>query len=145
MNEKKRWVCVTEVENIPLREGRSVHIGGHDIAIFNLGGRFLAVENRCPHKGGPLAEGIVSGANVVCPLHAWKVSLETGALVGNANGMAGCVRTFAVAVHEGLIFLEQPPVADGEGKNGNGCGTVEPVRRWADGETLGRNGAEAGW
>ena len=141
MSEKKRWVCITEAENIPLREGRSVHIAGHDIAIFNLGGRFLAVENRCPHKGGPLAEGIVSGTNVVCPLHAWKVNLETGALAGNANGLGGCVRTFPVAVREGLIFLEQPQMKDGEGKNGTGC----EIRSWADSSILGRDGAEAGW
>ena len=53
-------------------------VGNREIAIFNLGDRFLAVDNRCPHKGGPLADGIVSGTTVVCPLHAWKMSLETG-------------------------------------------------------------------
>ena len=46
--------------------------------IFNLGDRFLATDNRCPHKGGPLCDGIVAGDSVVCPLHAWKVRLDTG-------------------------------------------------------------------
>jgi nitrite reductase (NADH) small subunit len=58
-----------------------VRFGDREIAIFNLGDRFLAVDNRCPHKGGPLSDGIVSGATVVCPLHAWKVNLETGSVL----------------------------------------------------------------
>ena len=61
-------------DDIPLREGRAVKVGGREIAIFNLGDRFLAVENRCPHKGGPLADGIVSGAD--CGLPAARVEDE---------------------------------------------------------------------
>src|ERR1700687_1010300 len=64
-----RWIRITEPENIPLREGRGVEVDGHQIALFNLGDRFLAVENRCPHRGGPLSDGIVAGDVVVCPLH----------------------------------------------------------------------------
>jgi phenylpropionate dioxygenase-like ring-hydroxylating dioxygenase large terminal subunit len=70
--EPKRWTRIALSRDIPLREGRAVKVGDREIAIFNLGDRFLAVDNRCPHKGGPLADGIVSGAAVVCPLHAWK-------------------------------------------------------------------------
>ncbi len=65
MSETKIWVSLTAIENIPVREGRSVQVGGRKLAIFNLGNRFLAVENRCPHRGGPLADGIVSGSTVV--------------------------------------------------------------------------------
>ena len=54
-------------------------VGDREIAIFNLGDRFLATDNRCPHKGGPLCDGIVTGTSVVCPLHAWKVNLSDGA------------------------------------------------------------------
>ena len=68
-------------ENIPPREGRSVTVGGERIAIFNLSGRFLTIENQCPHKGGPLCDGIVSGTRVVCPLHGWRFDLETGMAV----------------------------------------------------------------
>ena len=64
--------------DIPPREGRALILGGREIAIFNLGTRFLAIDNRCPHKGGPLSDGIVSANTVVCPLHAWKINLETG-------------------------------------------------------------------
>src|SRR6185369_2523810 len=72
-----RWVRVTRAETVPLREGRAVTLAGREIAIFNLGGRFLATDNRCPHQGGPLCDGIVAGDSVVCPLHAWKFKLET--------------------------------------------------------------------
>jgi nitrite reductase (NADH) small subunit len=105
MSETKEWVCITDVENVPLREGRSVHVVGHSIAIFNLGDRFLAVENRCPHRGGPLADGILAEGAVVCPLHAWKVDLATGS-VTNRPDHAGCVETFPTRVEGGLIFLE---------------------------------------
>ena len=92
--------------NIPLREGRAVKIAGQaDIAVFNLGGRFLAVDNHCPHQGGPLADGIVSGSTVVCPLHAWKLSLETGRGVTGPSA-SSCVETFRTRVDRGTVFLE---------------------------------------
>lgn len=104
----KKWVRITQVENIPLREGRSVEIAGRDIAIFNLGGRFLALENKCPHRGGPLADGIVTGGNVVCPLHAWKVDLATGEVINHTDNLP-CVKTFPTRVENGVVSLEVPP------------------------------------
>ena len=97
------WFRVTTVDNIPLREGRAVRIGDDDIAIFNLGDRFLACENSCPHRGGPLADGIVSGSTVVCPLHAYKLCLDTGSVVKPDV----CIRvdTFPVRVENGVILV----------------------------------------
>jgi nitrite reductase (NADH) small subunit len=106
-SETKKWVRITEAENIPLREGRVVQMAGHDIAIFNLGNRFVAVENKCPHRGGPLADGIVSGRSVVCPLHAWKIDLESGQ-VTNRLEENPCVKTFAITVRDGVVMLEVP-------------------------------------
>jgi nitrite reductase (NADH) small subunit len=103
--KSKRWTRIAYCTEIPLREGRAVKIGDREIAIFNLGDRFLAVDNRCPHKGGPLADGIVSGASVVCPLHAWKISLETGEGANSASA-SSCVETFGTRVEHGVIFLE---------------------------------------
>ncbi|MGA9980024.1 MAG: nitrite reductase small subunit NirD [Candidatus Sulfotelmatobacter sp.] len=103
--ESKRWTRIALCRDIPLREGRAVKVGHRDIAIFNLGDRFLAVDNRCPHKGGPLADGIVSSAAVVCPLHAWKISLETGEGLNSASA-SNCVETFCTRVEHGVIFLE---------------------------------------
>jgi nitrite reductase (NADH) small subunit len=114
--ESKRWTRIALCDDIPLREGRAVRVGTREIAIFNLGDRFLAVENRCPHKGGPLADGIVSGASVVCPLHAWKFSLETGEGVTSASA-SSCVETFRTRVEHRVILVEiAAPVAPSEGK-----------------------------
>ena len=105
-----RWVRITTTDNIPPREGRAVCLGTREIAIFNLGDRFLATDNRCPHKGGPLCDGIVTGASVVCPLHTWKISLETGAVErSGANAGAGmAINTYPVRVEDGVIALELP-------------------------------------
>jgi nitrite reductase (NADH) small subunit len=105
MKTPKQWIRITNCENIPLREGRAVKVDGKDIALFNLGDRFLAVDNRCPHRGGPLADGIVSGTTVVCPLHAWKVDLECGSVTEPAN-TAVCLRTFRTRVEDGEVLLE---------------------------------------
>jgi nitrite reductase (NADH) small subunit len=98
-----KWIQVTRAENIPLREGRAVRIGSDEIAIFNLGDRFLACDNACPHRGGPLADGIVSGNTVVCPLHAYKICLDTG----NVVRPEVCVRvdTYEVRVEEGIVMI----------------------------------------
>ena len=102
-----RWIHVTACGNIPPREGRLVAVGGREIALFNLGDRFLAVDNRCPHKGGPLSDGIIAGDSVVCPLHTWKVSLKTGC-VERPAGSDACVRTYATRVEADVVLLELP-------------------------------------
>ena len=107
MKVEKTWVRITYPENIPLREARAVTAGSREIAIFNLGDRFLAIGNRCPHRSGPLADGIVSGDTVVCPLHAWKFSLDTGKGVSSANA-SSCVETFRTRVEHGVVLLELP-------------------------------------
>ena len=59
--------------------GKQLRIGSHEIALFHLAnGEFRAIENRCPHKGGVLVEGIVSGDHVFCPMHDWKISVRMG-------------------------------------------------------------------
>lgn len=107
MKSNHRWIRLTHAGNIPLREGRAVEMDGHEIAVFNLGERFLAVENRCPHRGGPLSEGIVSGGAVVCPLHAWKVCLEDGSIAKPANERA-CVASYPTRVEDGVVWVEYP-------------------------------------
>jgi len=104
MKETNTWIRLAYCRDIPLREGRAVKIGEREIAIFNLGERFLAVDNHCPHRGGPLADGIVFSATVVCPLHAWKISLETGKGVSGPSA-SSCVETFRTRVEDGIVFL----------------------------------------
>lgn len=101
--EPETWVRVTGVEAIPLRQGRSVRLGTREIAIFNLGDRFLAVDNRCPHQGGPLADGIVAGGTVVCPLHSWKVCLKSGAV--RQPDVTACVSTYPTRVEDGVVLV----------------------------------------
>lgn len=107
-----RWVRVTRCENIPLREGRAVILGDREIALFNLGDRFLATENRCPHRGGPLCDGIVTAAAVVCPLHGWKVNLADGRVERPAGAADRCVRTFATRVEDGVVLIAVPAAGD---------------------------------
>jgi nitrite reductase [NAD(P)H] small subunit len=111
MNQRQsltnRWVRITATDVIPLREGRAVQVAGHEIAVFNLGNRFLAVENKCPHHGGPLADGIISGDSVVCPLHAWKIDLASGEVLNQATAPP-CIKTFATRVEDGVLSLEIP-------------------------------------
>jgi nitrite reductase (NADH) small subunit len=102
-----RWLQITAADRIPVREGRAALVGGREIAIFNLGDRFVAVDNRCPHQGGPLADGIVSNGAIVCPLHAWKISLRTGA-VERPSGIAHCVRSYPTRVEDGVVLVALP-------------------------------------
>jgi nitrite reductase (NADH) small subunit len=114
MNDR-RWVRVTASDNVPLREGRAVSIGGRDMAIFNLGDRFLATDNRCPHSNGPLCDGIVTGTSVVCPLHAWKINLADGCVERPTDGRDRSVETYPVRVEDGMIEVALPClVAEGQ-------------------------------
>ena len=99
------WVRLTHAENIPPREGRAVRYGDLSLAVFNAGGKFLAVENRCPHKEGPLADGIIGGTTVTCPLHNWRICLETGNVAKPCDTDAPRVRTFPVKVENGVVFV----------------------------------------
>ena len=125
------WVRVAPCDQIPPRQGRSVSIAGRELAIFNLGPEsglgsepgsdpgtaspafgagdvFLATDNECPHKGGPLCDGIVTGRAVVCPLHAWKINLTDGRVERPQDAGEHCIATYAVRVEEGVIVVSVP-------------------------------------
>jgi nitrite reductase (NADH) small subunit len=104
------WIRITEARNIPPREGRSVQVGGLSLAIFNTGDRFLAVENLCPHNGGPLADGIVGGSTVTCPLHNWRICLESGEVSRPCESGAPPVQTFSIKVVDGIVMLARGQV-----------------------------------
>jgi len=106
VNQKKtvKWQPVCKVGEIPRFGGRTVRAGQMEIAIFRLSDdRIRAVDNRCPHKRGPLADGIISADTVICPLHARKISLESGEVMPPDSG---CVKTHPVKVEEGQILLQ---------------------------------------
>ena len=104
MKPEPNWTPITKTENIPPFEGRSVHVAGRELAIFNLGDRFATIENECPHKGGPLCDGIVSGTTVVCPLHNWGFDLHTGLAV--RASLPVCVMTFPTRVESGIVLVD---------------------------------------
>jgi nitrite reductase (NADH) small subunit len=104
---ERRWIRVAPTDHIPTREGRVAVIGGREIAIFNLGDRWLAVDNRCPHKGGPLADGIVAGHAVVCPLHAWKIDLASGT-VERPSDAGACIASYPVELADGMVLVGLP-------------------------------------
>ena len=103
------WLDVGPLNQVPLRGARSVCVaGGEDIAVFRTGDdRVYALVNRCPHKGGPLSQGIVHGDKVACPLHDWKISLATGEALGPDKG---CVPTVPVKVAGGRILIARAAV-----------------------------------
>ena len=103
MISELKWTRITATENVPPHEGRSLRMAGVEIALFNLNGRFVTIENECPHKGGPLCDGIVSGTTVVCPLHGWRFDLETGAAV--RASLPACVTTFPTRVEDGIVLV----------------------------------------
>jgi nitrite reductase (NADH) small subunit len=100
---KTYWFDVGPVTAIPLRGARTVKTPRRDIAVFRTASNdVFALENNCPHKGGPLSEGIVHGHKVACPLHNLIIDLETG----EAAGDGGCARKFPVKIERGRIYID---------------------------------------
>jgi nitrite reductase (NADH) small subunit len=132
MSTQNRWIKAVRCSDVPPREGRSVQIGTREIAVFNLGDRFVAIDNRCPHKGGPLAEGIVAGSSVVCPLHAWKVNLETGAIARPAVENS-CVAAYAVRVVDEIVQLKLSLHSPAESANTTSCMEENSPAAWSFG------------
>jgi len=103
------WVAIGHLDDIPLRGARCVTTPNGRIAVFRTADDAVyAMEDRCPHKGGPLAQGIVHGHSVTCPLHNMVISLETGAALGADEGQ---VKTLPVRSENGALFLALDAVA----------------------------------
>ena len=99
----KDWIDIGLAETLPLRGSRIVPSPRGDIAVFRaLYGTVFALYDRCPHKGGPLSQGIVHGRVVTCPLHSWVISLETGEAQGADKG---CAHQVAVKVEGARVLL----------------------------------------
>lgn len=102
----QHWIDVCAADDVPLLGARVLERGPEyaAIALFRAGdGRVFALEDRCPHKGGPLSQGIVAGARVTCPLHGWTIELETAEAVAPD---AGATRRFAVRIVGGRVLIE---------------------------------------
>jgi nitrite reductase (NADH) small subunit len=99
------WVSVCRVDDIPVLGARRVElVDDRAVAVFRNGeGEVFALLDRCPHKGGPLSQGIVFGRSVACPLHNWTIGLDDGCARAPD---AGCTRRFAVRVVDGVVSLD---------------------------------------
>jgi nitrite reductase (NADH) small subunit len=93
---------VAQVADLGDGQATVVDVAGRSIALFNVRGRFYAIDNLCPHRGGPLGEGDLEGAIVVCPWHGWRWDVTTGA---NANNPAVRVSCYPVTVEQGAVFV----------------------------------------
>ena len=96
--------------DIPVLGSRRVaRVKGLDIAVFRtVDDKVFALLDRCPHKGGPLSQGIVHGESVACPLHNWNIALGNGCARAPDEG---CTPQFAVQVREGRVFLDADEIA----------------------------------
>ena len=98
------WIDIGALDDIPAQGARVVKTASGCVAVFRTAtDQVFALDDRCPHQGGPLSEGIVHGKSVTCPLHAWVFSLETGMAQG---AEAGALVTYPVRVEAGRILLD---------------------------------------
>lgn len=111
------------IDRIPLGEGRTVMVGGEEVAIFRTrAGEVCAVQATCPHRGGPLADGVVGGSRVVCPLHSYAFELATGEPVRDD---CPALRTYRATVDEqGMILVHLDTAADAVDSRSDAVGTV---------------------
>jgi len=103
MGDKEWWVG--RVSDVPAGEGRTFRVGDEAVAVFHTrSGQVFATQARCPHKGGPLADGILGGSTLVCPLHGFKFDLASGQPIGNE---CEPLSMFPVSVGEaGELFVQ---------------------------------------
>lgn len=104
------WKNVGSIDNIPIQGARRLCFGheGRPIAVFRTGDdRVFALIDECPHRRGPLSEGIISGDTVTCPLHNWTIDLTGGKAIAPDEG---CTPTLAVRVVAGEVHVGMPLV-----------------------------------
>ena len=106
-----QWIRICALADIPMLGSRRVaRAHGPEVALFRAAeDHVFALLDRCPHKGGPLSQGIVHGAHVACPLHNWNIGLADGAARAPDEG---CTPIFALKVEDGCVFLDVDELAD---------------------------------
>ncbi|MCY1542074.1 nitrite reductase [NAD(P)H], small subunit [compost metagenome] len=104
------WKAICRLNDIPVLGARCVRRpAGLDVAVFrNAEDQVFALLDRCPHKGGPLSQGIVFGTSVACPLHNWAIGLDDGCA---RSPDEGCTPKFAVKLEDGVVHLDAGELA----------------------------------
>ncbi len=101
--QDRAWAALCELNELPRPGARVYRSAGWDIAVFRTSDdRVFALADRCPHKGGPLSQGLVCGHAVTCPLHGWVIQLDTGEACAPDTGSAA---RYAVKVEDGRVWL----------------------------------------
>ncbi|WP_020558991.1 nitrite reductase small subunit NirD [Thiofilum flexile] len=101
------WIEVVELNQIPVLGARVIKTPDMDIAVFRgRNDQVYAIRDACPHKQGPLSQGIMHGSTVTCPLHNWKIDLASGEALGPDEG---CSRVFPARVEDGKVLLQLIP------------------------------------
>ena len=100
------FVTVSTIEDIPPGTGKTVEVNGVWIALFNVAGSFFAGDTTCPHAGGPIGEGHLTGEVVTCPWHGWEFHVRTGEREGNPNFTVACC---PVRVEGNQVQIALPP------------------------------------
>ena len=97
------WIEIGRLSDIPPLGARIVQTPGGPVAVFRAEhDRLYALDDKCPHLGGPLSNGIVFGARVACPLHNWSIELETGLAVAPDEG---CIASYPVKLENDLVLI----------------------------------------
>jgi len=111
------WLNVGPLDQIPRQGARVIKTSQGDIAVFRtIDDEVFALRDKCPHKGGPLSQGIVHGKRVACPMHDWKIHLDSGQAVAPDEG---CAASFPVKLEGGVVYLSLAPK--------EGCPNKEPT------------------
>lgn len=98
------WIEITKLEEIPVLGSRVVETDTMNIAVFRgTDDTVYAIKDACPHKNGPLSQGIMHGASVTCPLHGWKIDLASGKALGPDEG---CTNIFETKVENRTVYLK---------------------------------------
>ncbi len=96
-------ITVGRVEDLPPGRGATVELnGGKELALYNVGGAFHAIENFCPHRGAPLADGNLCGHTVECDWHGWRFDVRSGACLTNPTH---AVEAYEVVIEDGWIKI----------------------------------------
>jgi nitrite reductase (NADH) small subunit len=106
----QEWIAICQLTDIPVLGSRRVQRAqGLDVAVFrNSDDQVFALLDRCPHKGGPLSQGIVHGTSVACPLHNWNIGLQDGCAKAPDEG---CTPKFSVQLKDGQVYLDTTELA----------------------------------
>lgn len=101
------WIEIGSINDIPRQGARVIERAEGNIAVFRtIDDKIFALRDECPHKGGPLSQGIVHGSKVACPLHDWKINLDSGEAVAPDEG---CAASYPVRVDGDTVFLSVTP------------------------------------